>query len=277
MTENHAQDVFAPKSWIPPNLFQSRSQIPMRIQPALVPLLEAIDYANQIHSDNWEFAVELELLVSLGLTRNDFRWLVLNGLVEHKREVTLESDNGRAFRPTGNLVFPAGTCFVLTEKGVLLSGQTSEILKINQGADSRLGNFDARMDSSINDCKSQTMRCHIAKTVGPCWNSERRVLTLNETIVKRFKWVAENQEAVLSVFEEEHWPYRIDDPLKPCPEQNTKRRLSDTIKCLNRKQSSPLIHFRGDGTGEGVLWEVVSSPAFPGEREISTKCKASDC
>ena len=33
--------------------------------------------------------------------------------------------------------------------------------------------------------------------------------------------------------------------------------LNDTIKCLNRKQKNALLHFRGDGTGEGVIWEVV--------------------
>ena len=61
----------------------------------------------------------------------------------------------------------------------------------------------------------------------------------------------------MSAFEEEGWPPRIDDPLSPHPDQDTKRRLSDTIKCLNRKQSNRIIHFRGDGTGEGVIWEFV--------------------
>ena len=63
--------------------------------------------------------------------------------------------------------------------------------------------------------------------------------------------------AILAAFEEEGWPSRIDDPLPPQPEQDSKRRLSDTIKCLNRKQASPLIHFRGDGTGEGVVWDTI--------------------
>ena len=40
-------------------------------------------------------------------------------------------------------------------------------------------------------------------------------------------------------------------------EQDPKRRLSDTTKCLNRKQTNELIRFRGDGTGEGVTWELV--------------------
>ncbi len=83
------------------------------------------------------------------------------------------------------------------------------------------------------------------------------MLCFNRRIVKRFKWRAVNQEMILSAFQEEGWPVRIDDPLAPSPEVAMKRRLSDTIKCLNRKQQSKLLHFRGDGTGQGILWEVV--------------------
>ncbi len=93
----------------------------------------------------------------------------------------------------------------------------------------------------------------------PTWDSERRELRINGIIVKRFKWTAVNQEAVLAAFDEEGWPSRIDDPLRPHPEHDSKRRLSDTIKCLNRKQTNRLIHFRGDGTGEGVVWEIVEA------------------
>ncbi len=75
-------------------------------------------------------------------------------------------------------------------------------------------------------------------------------------VVKQFRRRAINQELVLAAFEEECWPLRIFDPLTPQPCQDMKRRLNDTIKCLNRGQESPLLHFRGDGTGEGVLWEA---------------------
>ena len=83
------------------------------------------------------------------------------------------------------------------------------------------------------------------------------MLGINGTTVKRFRWTAANQETILAAFEEEGWPHRIDDPLPPQPDQDSKRRLSDTIKCLNRKQINQLIHFHGDGTGEGVIWELV--------------------
>ncbi len=62
---------------------------------------------------------------------------------------------------------------------------------------------------------------------------------------------------VLTAFEEEAWPVRIDDPLPPHPEQDPKRRLHDTITSLNRHQRRPLIRFVGDGSGEGIRWESL--------------------
>lgn len=239
---------------------QDEVRIPPRIEPALVHLTEAIDYAEQSNSDHWEFAVELESLLALGLNLNDFRWLVRNGLVEHKREVTLECDDGRSFRETGDLRFPSGTCFVLTAKGITLSRQGPRVTNGNGKVSIDLARHDAWLPQEKNGSQ-------VRELTRPCWDSERRVLTFSGTIVKQFKWVAENQEAILSAFEEEGWPSRIYDPLKPCPEQDPKRRLSDTIKCLNRKQSKHLIHFRGDGTGEGVIWEVAT---MNGANPIST-------
>ncbi len=98
----------------------------------------------------------------------------------------------------------------------------------------------------------------------PQWDPERRLLRFNGVSVKEFKWTAHNQEAVLSAFQEENWPARIDDPLPPHAEQDSKRRLSDTIKCLNRKQMNPILHFRGDGTGEGVVWEKINRHRLSG-------------
>ena len=64
------------------------------------------------------------------------------------------------------------------------------------------------------------------------------------------------RKRVLNAFQENGWPTQISDPLeiheKICP----KRRLHDTLKCLNRKQLNKLIKFRGDGTGRGVLLEI---------------------
>ena len=239
---------------------QSRAfvDVPDRIRPAFGPLLEAVQYAEQTARDSWEFAVEIERLTAIGLTLNDFRWLVRAGLVEHQREVTLETDDGRAFRSTGDLTFPERTCFVLTAGGISLARnylQTSAAQNEEKSTN--------RDPLQLQGNGLHLNRVRLSKGNGtsmfalPSWDPERKVLSVNKTIVKQFKWSAQNQEAVLCVFEEEGWPARIDDPLPPHPEQCSKRRLSDTIKCLNRKQNTPILHFRGDGTGEGIIWELV--------------------
>lgn len=91
----------------------------------------------------------------------------------------------------------------------------------------------------------------------PRWDSMRRELVVDGQIVKRFRLPAPNQEAVLEAFEEEGWPPRVYDPLPPQPEQDSKRRLHETIKALNCRRLARIIRFRGDGTGQGVLWELV--------------------
>ena len=227
--------------------------LPAKFRPALRVLLEAADYAEQTSSDRWEFAVELDQLTALGLTYNDFRLLVRSDLVEHQREVTLEGDDGRSFRPTGDLTFAETTCFVLTDAGVSIARDSCPTL----AADASSSPDEENLRVTINRNFSNNRKGPKGEPSLPTWDSERRELHINGTTVKRFKWTAVNQETILAVFEEEGWPDRIDDPLPPQPDQHSKRRLSDTIKCLNRKQQNKLIHFHGDGTGEGVTWEFV--------------------
>ena len=85
----------------------------------------------------------------------------------------------------------------------------------------------------------------------PKWDRERRQIRVGEHIVKEFKLPAPNQETILTAFEEEGWPPRIDDPLPPVPDLDPRRRLHDTIQALNRKQRQDLLRFMGDGSGEG--------------------------
>jgi hypothetical protein len=231
--------------------------VPARIRPALAVLRESLEYAEQTGSDRWEFAVEIDQLSALGLSRNDFRWLVRQQLVEHRREVTLERENGRHFAATGDLTFTDRTCFVLSDRGRQLDGvePAARLPSVELESTAPGDGRSHCLPSKVNDVLPS--ESHMT----PRWDSAKRMLCVNGTVVKRFKWSAANQEAILAAFEEEGWPPRIDDPLSPQPEQDAKRRLSDTIKCLNRKQANPLLHFRGDGAGEGVVWEWG-----PGER-----------
>ncbi len=89
--------------------------------------------------------------------------------------------------------------------------------------------------------------------VHPQWNKDRRELRLQDRICKRFQNKAPNQWAILDAFHEEGWPDRIDDPLPTTQGVDAKRRLNKTINALNDRLEH--IRFRGDATGEGVIWE----------------------
>jgi hypothetical protein len=90
----------------------------------------------------------------------------------------------------------------------------------------------------------------------PRWAVRTRELWFTDKLVKRFRVPSPNQARVLAAFEEEGWPSSIDDPLPPCPEQNPKRRLHDTIRGLNRHQKEARIFFAGNGTGDGIIWRA---------------------
>ena len=92
----------------------------------------------------------------------------------------------------------------------------------------------------------------------PRWDPARRELWLGDFLIKRFRQPSPNQERILAVFQEEGWPPSIDDPLPYQADQDSKRRLHDTIHNLNRCQRNCLIHFSGDGTGERILWRLLA-------------------
>ena len=90
----------------------------------------------------------------------------------------------------------------------------------------------------------------------PVWRSDLHELHFNGALVRRYKNPARNQELILAAFEEEGWPARIDDPLPPNGDLDPRQRLRNTIVTLNRHQLAPLLHFRCDGTGRGIQWEL---------------------
>jgi hypothetical protein len=93
----------------------------------------------------------------------------------------------------------------------------------------------------------------------PHWDREHRVLTVAGQVIKRYRRLSPNQEAVLQAFEEQGWPNRIDDPIPFNSAIPPKLRLHDTIRWLNLKHECRLIRFLGDGTGEGVCWRLIAN------------------
>ena len=228
------------------------ADLPPAVEAAIAELAMAYDYARDATCDPWQFAVEISRLSELGVTVSDLRWLVEKGYVTHANEVTQPGDTVRKFAPGSNTAFSPGTRFLLTEAGLYLAGSTR--------AAPTLLRFTSR--EAVAEAEAAS---------GPRWDGNAGVLYFGEDVVKRFPRASRNQELILATFEEEEWPYRIDDPLPPSGSIDSKRRLHDTIKWLNRDQEVRALSFSGDGTGEGVRWKSraggqVAAPASASKR-----------
>jgi len=204
-------------------------------------LLQAYDYSVELEQDTWDLAVELAVLRVAKLTNSDLRWLAAKGYIEHAVEATGADDRARHFRRTPLLSFTEATCVVLTHAGVTVAREVCSADAIPGAGEPRVGICQIGVPEEL--------------TGSPKWDHQRRQLRMGTDIVKEFKLPSPNQETVLMAFEEEGWPPRIDDPLPPVAHLDSRRRLHDTIKALNRKQKRYLVRFRGDGSGEGIRWE----------------------
>lgn len=206
-----------------------------RFWQAFAELLKGSNYAEMTSGNCWDYAVEIHVLRRFGLSDNDLRLLVQKRFVEHAREVTTERTVGRSFTPATDLTFAKRTCFVLTALGIAKAHCRSH-------------------QTLRSDLRQKVIDSSTAELELPAWNAARRQLTYDGQTVKQFARKAVNQELVLSAFEEEGWPAQILSPLEPDSSQTVKRRLNETVRSLNHGQVHPLIHFHGDGTGEGIVW-----------------------
>jgi hypothetical protein len=211
-----------------------------RLHGPLEMLLAAYDYAAETQQPVWDCALELEHLFVRGLTAADLRWLGDHGLVEYAVETTPPGGTKRTFRTNGSPQFVPGTCAVLTAAGAGVVRSTSP------------GGARLRMSGAT----PSEVRGAAAFQPVPRWDRDRRELLLGGRLVKRFRQRAPVQETILAAFEEEGWPPAVLDPLTPQPGLDPKQRLHSAINALNRAQNSPGVRFRGDGTGQGICWQV---------------------
>lgn len=223
----------------------SETEIFQLIDPALAVLLEAYTYAQAIDRNTWDFAVEIDCLRDVGVTDGDLRYLICAGYAEHAVELTRVGSHKRVFRRLHNLGLTDKTCFILTEHGESFAHQIGvTFAKVGQPGDR-------------NGASNGEHRALRGPTV-PKWDRVRRELRVGGRIVKAYRRPAPNQETILVAFEEEGWPFRIDDPLACHADHDPKRRLHDAINKLNGRQKQRILRFRGDGTGHGILWELQS-------------------
>ena len=233
-----------------PSGSQAVGRVLHRAADALRLLLDAQAYAEDVGRSVWDFAVEIDSLRRTGCTDSEIRWLVCKGFVRQASESTAGTGETRAFRQSGTgpgLRFDVQTCFVLTPAGI----QFASAALAGANASFDLANSAAGPEDHPLDPVPDAAR--------PRWDPERQELRVGDRLVKQFKVPAANQERILAAFEEEGWPIRIDDPLPPATEQDPKRRLHDTINSLNRNQKCHGLRFLGDGTGQGVRWELAEN------------------
>jgi hypothetical protein len=248
------------------------------LRAALRLLMQAETSARDAECAVWDFAVEIDCLVALGLSTGDLRLLVRRGYVDHAVEISRPSDTSRMFRHWHNLCFQRRTCFVLTATGSQLAKSLEASMPVLLPAAGLLPHSPVDEAAEIlgNVMAAKTLACGKAaeKSATPSWDGVRKVLQFDGRLVKQFKVPSPNQEAILAAFHEEGWPPAIDDPLPPQPEVEEKRRLRATIQSLNAHQKKRLLHFRGDGSGQRVLWEAVDRrahrSAFPRKRPVAT-------
>ena len=91
----------------------------------------------------------------------------------------------------------------------------------------------------------------------PVWDG--RSLWLGRKLVKRFGQPATSQTLILAAFQEQGWASRIDDPLPGGDNVDPRERLKEAVRGLNRFQKNRLIRFFRDGTGKGVMWELIDA------------------
>lgn len=223
-------------SWF--NLAGNRQK---RVQAGIQLLFEATQDARHFAVDKWQYAPSIMEFLATGATGADLRWLITEGCVEHAIDRSDQDSVEREFvQPFAALSFSDRSCFVITEVGRKLASSIAAQVNI--------------------ECPGV-----------PNWDPQSRELRWSGLIVKRFRTPPGCQEIILAVFEEEHWPRRIDDPLKPVDGIDQRVRLHDTIKRLNRNQCEARIRFSRDGTGKGILWESVQSliaPPAPPQRPL---------
>jgi len=196
----------------------------------------------------WDVALEIDRLRELGMNETHLRWMALKGYIQCKQEASGIAGDA-AGSCASRIRFEDDTLLVLTRPGFEVLQQLSRAL--SEGRLTQPAAPSVRSNGHSNGLASATQ-------LTPRWDSSLRELWVGSCLVKRFKGRADNQALVLSAFEEEKWAVRIDDPLPPHPQLDSKLRLRDTISSLNRHQSTLRIRFHGDGTGRGVRWEQIA-------------------
>jgi hypothetical protein len=219
------------------------------LSQALALLFRAYSYARDLGVDVWDFAVDWDEFRSANISKSELRWLLRQGLVQQADELISVTVRKRRFRLISSTAITGESCFIITEAG---AAHFKDFCTGRPGIEASRMRSDCQFEGVLRAGLHEVALGHNGI---PHWNCNRRELSFNGQLVKRFRTPAPNQFIILEAFESSAWPARIDDPLPAKTDQCPKRRLHDAIKCLNRHQSHASLRFGGDGSGCGILWD----------------------
>jgi hypothetical protein len=164
-------------------------------------------------------------------------------------QCTRHFDKNMVFRTLGH-----GDCVRTIQRPILrrraVRSQRQDLHRVEQGA--RVHLFWIIRSLNIMATKNK-----------PLWDPKERQLWFTthdgqwDELQVEYRWPSPNQTRIIQAFHRRGWPKHIRDPLPRDPDVCPKRRLHDTIKCLNRRTTA--IKFRGDGTGKGIYWEQTGA------------------
>jgi hypothetical protein len=210
------------------------------VQKALAILIEGYDFALDLETCVWEFAVPIRNLLEADCSVNTLRWLVRRGFAEYA-VLTGAGTPGAHPNTGGKIEFADETSFVLTEVGVAAALAAYPSLPFTSRARLLPGGQ------------------HSGESAVPAWDERLGELRYLGVLVKRLRKAASNQWALLSAFEREGWPGQLGNPLPQLTQGGVKQkqRLHDAIKNLNRDHEVLLLRFYGAGSGRGVGWRTL--------------------
>jgi hypothetical protein len=197
-------------------------------------LLDACKDAKELGREPREWPLDYPRLRECGSGADTLQWMLFQGHVDHleRREA------GWAVRPSA--VADWRSAFALTPRGEAFGEVLLCLLLLPESE----GEFDWAWGMLQ------------VGLLTPRYDAEERLLSWGQHALKSYRQPSGNQETILLAAEEMGWPRVFDDPLPRPRAGNPKVRLHDAIKKLNRNQETPLVHFKGDGTGTRVGWEL---------------------
>jgi hypothetical protein len=186
-----------------PAWFWTDERIPEESRPAVVATLRMLRESKRLavsnNHDTWSLAVELHYLLAGGSNITILRWLVLERLIEHKKEMTRPEANQRRFQSSDSLRFGPRSCFVLSDKGLAFVVSTGATLETILGQN---GSVIMKGNGKSNGGKAK-----------PHWDRKTRKLSVDAVLVKHFQVPAANQEQVLLAFQQQKWRRCVPNPL----------------------------------------------------------------